>query len=76
MTAIVASARVIFETTTTAVITIYYSSHLISPSCPYDALTVGSAKAAVNDFTASDATPLIVVSMTKCGGLLFLIDAL
>jgi len=50
--------------------------YLISPFCPYDALTVGNAKAAVNDFTASDATPLIVVSITRCGGLLLRIDAL
>lgn len=50
--------------------------YLMSPSCPYDALTVGNANAAVNDFTASDVTPLIVVSMTKCGGLLFRMDAL
>jgi len=52
------------------------TNYLISPFCPYDALTVGNAKAAVNDFTASDATPLIVVSMTRCGGLLLRIDAL
>lgn len=51
-------------------------SYRMSPSCPYDALTVGNAKAAVNDFTASDDTPLIVVSMTKWGGLLFRIEAL
>jgi len=50
--------------------------YLTSPSCPYDALMVGNANAAVNDFTVSDVTPLIVVSITKCGGLLFRIDAL
>jgi len=58
------------------IILIKSNAYRTSPSCPYDALTVGNANAAVNDFTASDATPLIVVSMTKWGGLLFRIDAL
>lgn len=39
-----------------------------SPLCPKDALMVGSARAAVNDFTVSEAIPVIVVSKTRCGG--------
>uniref|UniRef100_A0A8D9B5U7 Uncharacterized protein n=1 Tax=Cacopsylla melanoneura TaxID=428564 RepID=A0A8D9B5U7_9HEMI len=42
---------------------------LISPSCPYEPLTVGKAKAEVNVLTASDMTPLVVVSNTRSGGL-------
>lgn len=43
----------------------------ISPSWPKDALTVGNPKADVNDFTVSEATFVIVVSNTMCGGWLF-----
>lgn len=43
----------------------------ISPSWPNDADTVGSPRAEVNDFTVSEATFVIVVSNTICGGWLF-----
>lgn len=45
-----------------------------SPSWPYDALTVGSARAAVNDLTVSEARPETVVSKTRCGACSSLID--
>ena len=43
---------------------VYQLQYLRSPSCPKEALTVGSERAAVIDLAVSDATPLIVMSTT------------